>query len=85
MARNLNLDAYERMKDELLQRYRGKAVAIKDGELVGVHEDEVRAFEDVVKRYGFMPAPVLIRRAVEVEEPVDIPAYVNGLMDARPT
>jgi len=30
------LEAYENMKKELLEKYRGKVVAIKDGELVGV-------------------------------------------------
>jgi len=34
------LEAYERMKAELLEKYRGKVVAIKDGGLVGVYDSE---------------------------------------------
>ncbi len=30
------LEAYEKMRKELLEKYRGKVVAIKDGKLVGV-------------------------------------------------
>jgi len=34
------LEAYEEMKAELLEKYRGKVVAIKDGRLVGVYNSE---------------------------------------------
>ncbi|MGC9087746.1 MAG: DUF5678 domain-containing protein [Conexivisphaera sp.] len=77
-----DLEAYEGMKDELLRKYRDKVVAIKDGELVGVYEDEAQAYEDVVRKYGLVP--VLIKRVEEVEELADMPAYVHGLLNARP-
>mgnify|MGYP001773259365 CR=1 FL=1 len=69
------------MKGELPQKCEGRVVAIKDGELVDVYHDEVRAFEDVATRYGFVH--LLMKGVEEFEEPVDIPAYVLGLMGAR--
>jgi len=72
------LEAYERMRAELLEKYRGKVVAIKDGELVGVYDSEEDAFRDVVERYGLVP--VLIKRVTEEEKPVDMPSLVYGLL-----
>ncbi|MGC9117246.1 MAG: hypothetical protein ACP5ID_06610 [Conexivisphaera sp.] len=77
-----DLEAYEGMKDELLRKYRDKVVAIKDGELVGVYENEVRAYEDVVRKHCLVP--VLMKRVREVEETADMSAYVHGLVNARP-
>lgn len=72
------LEAYERMKPELLRKYQGKVVAIKDGRLVGVYNSEEEAFNDVLKKYGFVP--VLIKRIKEGESPVEIPSYTYGLL-----
>ena len=77
-----NLEAYNRMKAELLQKYRDKVAVIKDGELVGVYDDHVQAYEDSVKKFGLVP--ILIKRIEEDEEYADIPAYVHGLINARP-
>ncbi len=73
------LEAYEKMKAELLEKYRGKVVVIKDGRLVGVYDSEEEAFKDVLERYGFVP--VLIKRVVEKEKPEEIPSYTYGLLD----
>jgi len=72
------LEAYERMKGELLEKYRGKVVAIKDGELVGIYDSVEDAFRDIVERYGLVP--VLIKRVVEEEKPEEIPSYTYGLI-----
>ena len=72
------LEAYERIKDELLKKYRGKVVAIKDGRLVGVYDSEEEAFKDVLEKYGLIP--VLIKRVVEKEKPEEIPSYTYGLL-----
>ena len=61
------LEAYERMRSELLQKYRGKVVAIRGGRLVGVYESEAEALRDVVERFGLVP--VLIKRVVDEERP----------------
>lgn len=73
------LETYESMKRELLERYRGKVVAIKGGELLGVYDSEEDAFRDVVERYGFVP--VLIKRVVDEEKPEEMPSYTYGLLD----
>ena len=72
------LKAYERMKKDLLRKYRGKVVAIKDGKIIGVYDSEEEAFNDVVNKYGFVP--VLIKRVVDEEKPEHIPAYTYGLL-----
>ncbi len=74
------LKAYERMKEELLRKYEGKVVVIKDGKLIGVYDSEEDAFKDVVEKYG--PVPVLIKRVVRKEKPEHIPAYTYGLLTA---
>jgi len=72
------LKAYEEMKEELLKKYRGKVVAIKDGKLLGVYESEEDAFKDVLEKYGLIP--VLIKRVVDKEKPEEIPSYTYGLL-----
>ena len=74
------LKAYERMKEELLRKYEGKVVVIKDGKLIGVYDREEEAFKDIVEKYG--PIPVLIKRVVREEKPEHIPAYTYGLLTA---
>jgi len=72
------LEAYERMREELLEKYRGKVVAIKDGKLVGVYDNEEEAFRDIVEKYGLVP--VLIKRVAEKEKPEEMPSYTYGLL-----
>ena len=72
------LEVYERMREELLEKYRGKVVVIKDGKLVGVYDNEEEAFRDVVEKYGLVP--VLIKRVTEKEKPEEIPSYTYGLL-----
>ena len=72
------LKAYENMKAELLKKYRGKVVAIKNGKLIGVYDSEEEAFKDVLEKYGLVP--VLIKRVVEREKPEEIPSYTYGLL-----
>ena len=72
------LEVYERMRKELLEKYRGKVVAIKDGKLVGVYDSEEEAFKDVLEKYGFVP--VLIKRVTDKEKPEEIPSYTYGLL-----
>lgn len=72
------LKAYEKMKEELLRKYQGKVVAIKDGKLLGVYDSEEDAFKDVLEKYGLVP--VLIKRVVEREKPEEIPSYTYGLL-----
>ena len=73
------VEAYERMKEELLKRYRGKVVVIKDGRLEGVYDSEEEAFRSVVEKYGLVP--VLIKRVEERERPEEIPAYTYGFLN----
>jgi len=51
--------AFERMLPELLKQYPGKAVAIHNGQVVGVGDDEVAVWEEA--REKFKGAPIYIQ------------------------
>ena len=71
-------EAYEAMKAQLLERYGGRVVAVKDGRVVGVYDSEEEALKDVVERFRL--EPVLIKRVVEEERLEYLPAYTYGLL-----
>ncbi len=43
---------YERLKPELLKRYRGRAIAIYQGQIAEVGDDKLQVLERVLERYG---------------------------------
>ena len=55
--------AFVRLKDQLLRTHRGKFVAILNGEVVGVDEDDRTLTRRVYAEYGYVP--VYIDRVVE--------------------
>ncbi len=73
-------EAYLRMKGDLLKKYEGKVVLIKDGRLVGVYDSEEEAFLAALEKFG--PVPVLIKRVRREERPEEIPALTLGLSGA---
>ncbi|MBS7648569.1 MAG: hypothetical protein QXR06_00995 [Candidatus Bathyarchaeia archaeon] len=72
------LKVYESMKEELLKNYENKVVAIKDGKLIGIYNSELEAFEDVIRKYGYVP--VLIKRITREERMEELPSYTYGLL-----
>jgi hypothetical protein len=44
--------AFERLKPELLKQYRGRAVAIYQGQVVEVGDDKLQVLGRIFKRYG---------------------------------
>lgn len=70
-------EAYLRMKDDLLRKYEGKVVLIKDGRLVGVYDSEEEALKEALERFG--PVPVLIKRVRRKEKAEELPALALGL------
>ncbi len=52
------VEAFERMKPELLKTHLGKAVAVYHGEIVAVGETKAQVYEQVTARFG--EAPVFI-------------------------
>jgi len=51
--------AFERMLPELLKQYPGQAVAIHNGEVVGVGDDEIAVWEEARKK--FKGAPIYVQ------------------------
>jgi hypothetical protein len=66
------IDACNRMRDDLETRLMGKWVLIHDGELVATHESFDAAAEEAVKKFG--KGPYLIRKVGA--PPVSLPASV---------
>jgi len=66
------IDACNRMRDDLETRLMGKWVLIHDGELVATHESFDAAAEVAVKKFG--RGPYLIRKVGA--PPVSLPASV---------
>jgi len=58
------IDAYERMKDDLLKHYAGKYVIIKDQQFRGSFDTFDAAARDAINHFG--QGPYLIRKVSEL-------------------
>jgi hypothetical protein len=50
--------AFERIKPELLKKYKGRCVAIAKGKVVEVGDEKMKVLEQVRKRLGSVPVYV---------------------------
>lgn len=76
------LEAYEKMREELLAHHKGKFALVKNGTLQGTFTTEAEAYEDGVARFG---ANVFLVRLVLDDQPaVTMPALFAGLVHATP-
>lgn len=65
-------EAFLRMEEELEKKYFGKFVAIFNGEVIGVDEDEGRLIMSVYKERGYIP--IYVRCVGEKERIIRIPS-----------
>lgn len=76
------LEAFEKMAQELLAHHHGKYALVKDGALHGTFTTEAEAYEDGVRRFG---AEVFLVREVLNQQPAaTMPALFAGLVHATP-
>jgi len=73
------LKYYEKNKKEFLKTYKGQFVVIKDNKLIGSYTTEIEAYRAGVE--GFGTASFLIKRVVDQEPSVDIPALTTGAIN----
>lgn len=52
------VEAFERLKPELLQQYKGRVVAIYQGQVVAVGDDVLAVHNSVIEKYGSVPCYV---------------------------
>ncbi len=72
------IEAYERLKDELEAKQMGKWVLVKDAELVATYDEFDEAAKDAVRRFG--RGPYLIRQvgAPSVTLPASLMYHVQA-------
>lgn len=51
MALEREFEFYLERQGELVSRYRGKFVVIRDGEVIGAYDDEIEAIEKTAQRF----------------------------------
>jgi hypothetical protein len=69
-------------RDELLQRYPGKFVVVKDQRLLGAFDTIQDALSAGAREYGM--SSFLVRRTDEQPDEVSIPALTLGILRANP-
>ena len=57
---------YKNHQKDLLGKYRGKVLVIKDEEVVGVYEDEIQAYEEASSKFEL--GNFLIQKCLPEEE-----------------
>jgi len=67
-------------KADLLSKYEGRFVLIKDSSCYGCFTTEAEAYEEGLKHFG--NEPFLIKKVTKEEETDKIPALVLGLINA---
>jgi hypothetical protein len=81
MPLELELECYERMKDDLLVSHRGKFALIHGSEFLGAFDTTENAYNEGIAKFG--REPFLVKRIQESDERFRNFAYTSGLMRAR--
>jgi len=72
---------FQAHREEWLKTVRGKYALIKDEECFGFYDTDLKAYEEGVQRFG--SPPFLIKRVLEEDEKLNIPALEFGLLHAH--
>jgi len=71
----------EERRNELLQQYGGKFLVIKGEEVTGAYDTMDEALQGAASKHGL--ESVLIRRPVDVDQEVSVPALMLGILSAN--
>ena len=71
---------FDKIKDELLQKYEGKFALIHGEEFVGAFDSPDNAYQEGIKRFG--KEPFLVKRVSQQEEVYRNQALALGIMNA---
>lgn len=80
MVLERELEYFESIKTELLQRYEGKYALIVGAELLGVFDRGEEAYRVGIEKRGNVP--MLIKQVLKEDSPARIPAMTLGLLHA---
>ena len=72
---------FQAHREEWLKTVRGKFALIKGEECFGFYDTDLKAYEEGVQRFG--SPPFLIKRVLEEDEKLNIPALEFGLLHAH--
>ncbi len=75
------LEYFERHREELLTRYKGKFVVVKGSKLIGHFATAEEAYEAAVTRFG--EEPFLLKQVLAEEPPAQLPMLYTGIISAR--
>ena len=81
MVLERELEYFEAIKADLLQRHEGKYALIVGAELLGVFDHQEEAYRVGIEKRGNVP--MLIKQILKEEVPDRIPAMMLGLLHAR--
>jgi len=77
------LETYERNKEELLKKYSGKFVLIKDTRIIGAFESEKDAINTGIKMFG--NTPFLVKKIESVEQTQNFTSnLINCVVSCHP-
>ena len=68
---------------EWLKSHTGKFVLIKGEEVIGFYNTDIEALSEGARLFGL--EPFLVRPVIPVQEEVEIPAMMIGVLNANPT
>lgn len=81
MVLERELEYFDSIKAELLQRYEGKYALIVGAELLGVFDHPEEAYKAGIEKRGNVP--MLIKQVLKQDAPARVPAMTLGLLRAR--
>jgi hypothetical protein len=72
---------FQAHREEWLKTVRGKYALIKGEECIGFYDTDLKAYNEGVQQFG--SPPFLIKRVLEEDEKLNIPALQFGLLHAH--
>jgi len=81
MPLEIELEAFARLKDQLLVSHPGKFALIHGAEFLGAFDTTENAYNEGISKFG--REPFLVKRILEQDEKYRNFAYTSGLMRAR--
>jgi len=81
MALERELEAFARMKTQLLSSHDGKFVLVHDEQLIGAYDSAENAYSAGVQSFG--QEPFLVKKVTREEPVYTNHALANGLIHAR--
>ena len=74
---DIELETYEKHREELLARAEGKYALVHQGEIIGIFETKMDAIAQGYERLG--PVPFLVKQVLRVDTPLNFVSRLLGI------